>query len=80
MHMYVTVLEKVARRYAPSRTLSFDVVHVFAALQMMWNTGRASRNALCSALCLGEATVKTLGKISKDARTCRDFKLWHEDD
>jgi hypothetical protein len=32
--MYVTVLEKVARRYAPSRTLSFDVVHVFAALQI----------------------------------------------
>lgn len=65
MHMYVTVLEKVARRYAPSRTLSFDVVHVFAALQMMWNTGRASRNALCSALCLGEATVKALVKHLK---------------
>ena len=31
----------------------------------MWNTGRASRNALCSALCLGEATVKTSVKHLK---------------
>lgn len=65
MHMYVMVLEKVARRYAPSRTLSFDVVHVFAALQVMWIIGRASRNALCSSLCLGEGTVKTLVKHLK---------------
>jgi hypothetical protein len=63
--MYVMVLEKVARRYAPSRTLSFDVVHVFAALQVMWIVGRASRNALCSSLCLGEGTVKTLVKHLK---------------
>ena len=29
MHMYIIMLEKVASRYAPSRVLSFDVVHVF---------------------------------------------------
>ena len=65
MHMYVMVLEKVASRYAPSRALSFDVVHVFAALQLMRNNGRTSRNALCSGLVLGEGTVKTLVKHLK---------------
>jgi hypothetical protein len=65
MHMYVMVLEKVTSRYAPSRALSFDVVHVFAALQLMGNNGRTSRNALCSGLVLGEGTVKTLVKHLK---------------
>jgi hypothetical protein len=65
MHMYVTTLEKVASRYAPSRTLSFDVVHVLTALQLMGNNGRTSRNALCSGLVLGEGTVKTLVKHLK---------------
>jgi hypothetical protein len=65
MHMYVKVLEKVTSRYAPSRALSFDVVHVFAALQLMENNGRTSRNALCSGLVLGEGTVKTLVKHLK---------------
>jgi hypothetical protein len=65
MHMYVIMLEKVASRYAPSRTLSFDAVHVFAALQLMGNNGRTSRNALCSGLVLGEGTVKTLVKHLK---------------
>jgi uncharacterized protein DUF4443 len=65
MHMYIMLLEKVASRYAPSRALSFDVVHVFAALQMIGNNGRTSRNALCSGLVLGEGTVKTLVKHLK---------------
>ena len=65
MHMYVMMLQKVARRYAPSRALSFDVVHVFAALQMIGNNGTTSRNALCSGLVLGEGTVKTLVKHLK---------------
>ena len=65
MHMYVIVLEKVASRYAPSRVLSFDVVHVFGALQLMGNNGMTSRNALCSGLVLGEGTVKTLVKHLK---------------
>lgn len=65
MHMYIKALEKVASRYAPSRVLSFDVVHVFAALQMIKNSGRTSRDALCTGLELGEGTVKTLVKHMK---------------
>ena len=65
MHMYIMMLERVASRYAPSRTLSFDLVHVFAALQRIGNKGTTSRNALCSGLVLGEGTVKTLVKHLK---------------
>jgi hypothetical protein len=65
MHMYIKALEKVVSRYAPSRALSFDVVHVFTALQMIKNGGRTSRGALCSGLVLGEGTVKTLVKHLK---------------
>lgn len=65
MHMYIMTLEKIASRYAPSRALSFDVVHVFAALQRIGNKGITSRNALCSGLVLGEGTVKTLVKHLK---------------
>ncbi len=65
MHMYIMMLERVARRYAPSRPLSFDLVHVFVALQRIGNKGITSRNALCRALVLGEGTVKTLIKHLK---------------
>jgi hypothetical protein len=65
MHMYIKALEKVASRYAPSRVLSFDVVHVFTALQLIGNGGRTSRYALCRKLGLGEGTVKTLVKHLK---------------
>src|SRR5919106_5135267 len=66
MRMYITTLEKVTSRHAPSRVLSFDVVHVFAALQMIGkDNNRTSRNALCSGLSLGEGTVKTLVKHLK---------------
>jgi hypothetical protein len=65
MHMYIKALEKVASRYAPSRALSFDVVHVFATLQTIEHTGRTSRDALSAGLELGEGTVKTLVKHMK---------------
>jgi hypothetical protein len=65
MHMYIVILERVASRYAPSRALSFNLVHVFAALQRIGNKGITSRNALCSGLVLGEGTVKTLVKHLK---------------
>ena len=65
MHMYIMMLQKVASRYAPSRVLSFDAVHVFAALQMIGNNGTTSRNELCSGLVLGEGTIKTLVKHLK---------------
>ncbi len=65
MHMYIMMLERVASRYAPSRALSFDLVHVFAALQTIGNRGITSRNALSSGLVLGEGTVRTLIKHLK---------------
>jgi hypothetical protein len=63
--MYVKALMKVASRYAPSRVLSFDVVHVFKALQLIENNGRASRALLCQELALGEGSIKTLVKHLK---------------
>lgn len=65
MHMYLKALEKVASRYAPSRVLSFDVVHVFAALLIVDKHGKASRRAFSDDLALGEGTVKTLVKHLK---------------
>ena len=65
MHMCIRALEKVASRYAPSRALSFDVVHVFAALQLMEKSGKTSRDSLCDSLALGEGTIKTLVKHLK---------------
>lgn len=63
--MYVRALEKVATRYAPSRLLSFDIVHVFVALQLMQHDGHASRDALGKKLGLGEGAAKTLVKHMK---------------
>ncbi len=65
MHMYVKALMKVASRHAPSRVLSFDVVHVFKALQLIENNGRVSRALLCKELALGEGSIKTLVKHLK---------------
>ncbi len=62
MHMYIRALEKVASRYAPSRALSFDVVHVFMAMQLIQKRGKASRKSLRTSLMLGEGTIKTLVK------------------
>jgi hypothetical protein len=65
MHQYVKMLENISGRYAPSRVLSFDMVHVFKALQLMENRGHVSRNLLCQELALGEGTIKTLLKHLK---------------
>jgi predicted transcriptional regulator len=60
MHTYVKTLQKVADRYAPSRVLSFDMVHVFKTLQLIQENGHVSREKLCQDLGLGEGTIKTL--------------------
>jgi len=65
MHMYVKALMKVASRYSPSRVLSFDIVHVFKALQLMVINGHVSRALLCKELGLGEGSIKTLVKHLK---------------
>jgi biotin operon repressor len=58
-------MEKVATRYAPSRRLSFDMVHVLVAFQLIYRLGRVSRSTLGSELGLGEGAVKTLIKHMK---------------
>jgi Mn-dependent DtxR family transcriptional regulator len=60
MHTYVKMLQKVATRYAPSRVLSYDMVHVFKTLQLINDKGHVSRENLCNELELGEGTVRTL--------------------
>jgi len=62
MHTYVKTLQGISSRYAPSRILSFDITHVFKALQLIESRGHASRDALCKELNLGEGSVKTLVK------------------
>jgi uncharacterized protein DUF4443/transcription factor-like protein len=60
MHTYVKTLQKVADRYAPSRGLSYDAVHVFKTLQLIQERGHVSREILCEELELGEGSIKTL--------------------
>ena len=66
MHTYVKLLQKVATRNAPSRSLSYDMVHVFKTLQLINDNGHVSRHSLCKKLGLGEGTVKTLVKHLKN--------------
>jgi hypothetical protein len=63
--MYVKALAKITSRYAPSRILSFDSVHVFKVWQLIESKGHVSRNILCKELSLGEGSVKTLVKHLK---------------
>jgi len=65
MHTYVRTLQKVASRIAPSRILSFEMVHVLVTLQLIQEKGHVSRHTLCKKLDLGEGTVKTLVKHLK---------------
>jgi hypothetical protein len=62
MHTYIRALGRIASRYAPSRVLSFDAVHVFKALQLIEIKGHVSRALLCKELLLGEGVIKTLIK------------------
>jgi len=62
MHTYVKTLQGISSRYAPSRVLSFDIAHVFKALQLIETRGHTSRDVLCKELNLGEGSVKTLVK------------------
>jgi hypothetical protein len=60
--MYVKALAKIASRYAPSRALSFNLVHLFKSLQLMEEKGHVSRALLCKELSLGEGVIRTLLK------------------
>ena len=65
MHQVMRLLSKVAERYAPSRLLSFDSVHVLKTMQLMEDKKRISRSLLMKELGLGEGSVKTLVKHMK---------------
>ena len=58
-------LQTISSRYAPSRILSFDMAHIFKALQIIEDRGHASRTLLCQELNLGEGAVRTLIKHLK---------------
>jgi hypothetical protein len=65
MHTYVKALTKIASRYAPSRMLSFELVHVFKALQLLDKNEHVSRTLLRQELALGEGSIRTLVKHLK---------------
>jgi hypothetical protein len=65
MHQLIQSLSKVVERHAPSRMLSFDLVHLFKTMQMMANKNKISRSLLMQELGLGEGSIKTLVKHMK---------------
>ena len=65
VNIYVKTLAKIASRYAPSRTPSFNLAHLLKALQLMEKRGHVSRPLLCRELSLGEGVVRTLLKHVK---------------
>ena len=65
MHTLIKTLQKISTKYAPSRNLSFDIVHIFKTLQLAEINGHISRSILCKELDLGEGSVKTLIKHLK---------------
>ncbi|MBV9178467.1 MAG: hypothetical protein JO297_15685, partial [Nitrososphaeraceae archaeon] len=58
-------MTKIASRYAPSRMLSFELVHIFKVFQLLDKNEHVSRNLLCQELALGEGSVRTLLKHLK---------------
>lgn len=65
MHNIIKLLYKISSRYAPSRNLSFGIVHIFKTLQLANFYGHISRSLLCKELGLGEGSIKTLIKHLK---------------
>jgi hypothetical protein len=65
MHTYVKLLEKVVDTSTTSRQLSFNIVHIFKALQLAKINGHISRDLLRKELSLGDGSVKTLIKHLK---------------
>ena len=65
MHTYVKLLEKVVDTDIPSRPVSFNIVHIFKALQLAKINGHISRDLLRKELSLGDGSIKTLIKHLK---------------
>lgn len=60
MHTFIRSLQKICNNYAPSRVISFNMVHVFKALQLVKSRGHISRDLLSKELGLGEGSIRTL--------------------
>jgi hypothetical protein len=60
MHTYVRSLQRICSNYAPSRVISFNMMHVFKTLQLIKIRGHTSRNLLSKELGLGEGAIRTL--------------------
>lgn len=65
MNQAIRLIFKVAERHAPSRMLSFDMVHVFKTMQMMDENHKISRSLIMRELDLGEGSVKTIVRHMK---------------
>lgn len=63
--MYVKVLTQISSKYAPSRMLSFELMHVFKVFQLLDKNEHVSRTLLCQELALGEGSIRTLVKHLK---------------
>src|ERR671925_1162860 len=60
MHTYIRSLQRICSNYAPSRVISFNMVHVFKTLQLIRSRGHISRDILSKELGLGEGSIRTL--------------------
>src|ERR671911_258297 len=60
MHTYISSLQRICSNYAPSRIISFNMVHVFKTLQLIKNRGHISRDLLSKELGLGDGSIRTL--------------------
>ncbi len=65
MNHAIRLISKVAERHAPSRILSFELVHVFKTMQMMDENKKIGRSLMMQELGLGEGSVKTIVKHMK---------------
>lgn len=65
MNQAIRLISKVAERQAPSRMLSFDLVHVFKTMQLMDENKKIGRSLIMKELDLGEGSVKTIVKHMK---------------
>ena len=64
MHTYIKTLQEISTRYAPSRILSFDIAHVFKALQLIETRGHTSRDILCgNIITLGLVTINSYDSV-----------------
>jgi hypothetical protein len=80
MHTYIKALYKVAGKYAPSRNISIDIVHIFKTLQLVDERGHVSRGLISKEQTLGGGVVKDFDNTSEDARHDTHNKIRNKND